>query len=53
LAEFIVRGAGGRKYNFFGKVPLRNSYRIWRRLVVVLAAAFVALAVALLALRRL
>jgi hypothetical protein len=53
LAEFIVRGAGGRKYSFFGKVPLRNSHRIWRRLVVALAAAaFVALVIASLVRRR-
>src|SRR5439155_23241871 len=52
LAEFIVRRAGGRKYNFIGKVPLRNSHRIWRRVALVLAAAaFVALVVASLVLR--
>jgi hypothetical protein len=39
LAQYVVRNAGGRSYNFFGKVPLSGAARLWRRVVGGAAAA--------------
>src|SRR5438552_406560 len=42
LSQYVVRAAGGRSYNFYGKVPLSGVARTWRRIVGAAAALAIA-----------